>query len=357
MTLSWTPSTDNTAVTGYRTYLNGNQVGTPPSTSYGYGNLSCGTTYTLGVAAVDAAGNVSGIATLAKQTAACADTTPPSAPGTLTGTAASSAEIDLSWGAATDNVGVTGYQIWRCQGAGCTTYSQLTQTTGIATTYKDLSTAPATTYSYQIRALDAAGNTGPYTNSAQATTPEHAASRRCTRSAGWCPVSRERLCCKTTAATTLPSPETAPFKFATKLLSGAAYSVTVKTSPSGQSCTVSNATGTVASTDVSSCRCRMHGGWVGERLRRFQPSRWRSRRRLGRDQRRRPHDLVACGGRIFSNRRGHASRGNVRRRSVLGGRGDVDAVDGRAVGRTGRTSAEQRPRYVSRDLLLEQRQP
>ena len=42
------------------------------------------------------------------------------------------------------------------------------------------------------------------------------------------------------------------FKFATKLPSGAAYSVTVKTSPSGQSCTVSQASGTVASTDVSS---------------------------------------------------------------------------------------------------------
>ena len=170
LTLSWNPSSDNTGVTGYRTYLNGNQVGTSAATSYGYSNLSCATTYTLGVAAVDAAGNVSGIATLAKQTAACSDTTPPSAPGTLTGTAAASTEIDLSWGAATDNVGVTGYQIWRCQGAGCTTYSQLTQTTGSATTYKDLSPAPATTYSYQVRALDAAGNTGPYSNTTSATT-------------------------------------------------------------------------------------------------------------------------------------------------------------------------------------------
>ncbi len=42
---------------------------------------------------------------------------PPSAPGTLTGSAPTATEVDLSWGAATDNVGVTGYQIWRCQGA------------------------------------------------------------------------------------------------------------------------------------------------------------------------------------------------------------------------------------------------
>ena len=42
------------------------------------------------------------------------------------------------------------------------------------------------------------------------------------------------------------------FTFATKLPSGAAYSVTVKTAPSGESCTVSNGSGTVASADVSS---------------------------------------------------------------------------------------------------------
>ena len=37
------------------------------------------------------------------------DTTPPTQPGTLTATAVSGSEVDLSWGASTDNVGVTGY--------------------------------------------------------------------------------------------------------------------------------------------------------------------------------------------------------------------------------------------------------
>src|SRR5262249_32971014 len=37
------------------------------------------------------------------------DTQPPSAPGALTASAINSGEIDLSWGAATDNVAVTGY--------------------------------------------------------------------------------------------------------------------------------------------------------------------------------------------------------------------------------------------------------
>ena len=50
---------------------------------------------------------------------------PPSAPGTLTATAASASQIDLSWGAATDNVGVTGYRVERCQGAGCSHFAQI----------------------------------------------------------------------------------------------------------------------------------------------------------------------------------------------------------------------------------------
>ena len=42
-----------------------------------------------------------------------------------------------------------------------------------------------------------------------------------------------------------------PFNFATKLASGAAYAVTVKTNPSGQSCSVANGSGTIGSADVS----------------------------------------------------------------------------------------------------------
>ena len=50
---------------------------------------------------------------------------PPTAPGTLTATVVSGSEIDLAWGAATDNVGVTGYLVERCQGAGCSTFAQI----------------------------------------------------------------------------------------------------------------------------------------------------------------------------------------------------------------------------------------
>lgn len=62
ITFSWTASTDNVAVTGYRIYKNGSADGTTSSTSYTLTNLTCGTTYTIGLTAYDAAGNESNIA-------------------------------------------------------------------------------------------------------------------------------------------------------------------------------------------------------------------------------------------------------------------------------------------------------
>ena len=97
------------------------------------------------------------------------DTTPPSAPGTLTATAVSGTQINLSWGPATDNVGVTGYRVERCQGTGCTNFAQIATPAG--TTYNDnTGLVPGTTYRYQVRAADGAGNLGPYSNVASATT-------------------------------------------------------------------------------------------------------------------------------------------------------------------------------------------
>ena len=89
----------------------------------------------------------------------------------MSATAINSGRIDLSWGAATDNVAVTGYRIERCQGAGCTSFTQIAAPTGTATTYSDTSAAANTSYSYRVRAVDAVPNLGPYSNTATATTP------------------------------------------------------------------------------------------------------------------------------------------------------------------------------------------
>src|SRR5205814_6494914 len=96
------------------------------------------------------------------------DTQPPTVPTNLTGTAISSSQINLSWTASTDNVGVTGYLIERCQGTGCTNFVQIGTTA--ATTFNDTGLTAGTGYSYRVRATDAAGNLSAYSSVANATT-------------------------------------------------------------------------------------------------------------------------------------------------------------------------------------------
>jgi fibronectin type 3 domain-containing protein len=84
------------------------------------------------------------------------DTTPPTAPSSLTAGAVSGTQINLSWPAATDNVGVTGYQVERCQGAGCTTFALIASPT--TTSYLDIGLTAGTTYRYRVSARDAVGN-------------------------------------------------------------------------------------------------------------------------------------------------------------------------------------------------------
>ena len=87
----------------------------------------------------------------------------------LTATAVSSSQINLSWTAATDNVGVTGYRVERCQGAGCSNFVQIATPAG--TTFGDTGLIAATNYSYRVKAVDAATNVSVnYSNVANATT-------------------------------------------------------------------------------------------------------------------------------------------------------------------------------------------
>src|SRR5437764_14391007 len=71
--------------------------------------------------------------------------------------------------ASTSVAGVTGCALARCQGAGCTSFAPLGTTAG--TTYADAALAANTSYSYRVRATDAAGNPSGYSNVASATTP------------------------------------------------------------------------------------------------------------------------------------------------------------------------------------------
>ena len=93
------------------------------------------TTYRYQVRAVDQAGNLSPYSTIATATTPAApDTTPPSTPTGLTATAAGASQINLSWTASTDNVGVTEYRVERCQGTTCTNFTQVGTPTGTRST-------------------------------------------------------------------------------------------------------------------------------------------------------------------------------------------------------------------------------
>lgn len=97
------------------------------------------------------------------------DTTAPAAPSGLTATTASPTQINLAWTASTDNVGVSGYQIQRCQGAPCSNFAQIGTTT-TATTFSDTGLTASTSYSYRVSAKDAAGNVSAFSNTSSATT-------------------------------------------------------------------------------------------------------------------------------------------------------------------------------------------
>jgi len=147
--LTWSPSTDNTGVTGYRVTRNGTAITQVLNTFYDDTNLAPGT-YTYSVAAVDAAGNLSGSSTSVSVTVApppATDTIAPTVPTGLVTTVVGST-ISLGWTPSTDNTGVTGYRVTR---------NGLVRGTTNDTTFLDSGLA-AGTHTYSVAAFDGAGN-------------------------------------------------------------------------------------------------------------------------------------------------------------------------------------------------------
>lgn len=90
-----------------------------------------------------------------------ADTQAPSVPLNLSTSNATQSAIDIAWDASTDNVGVTGYIVFRDG-------NELTTVSG--TSYTAMSLEPSTAYSFAVAAVDAAGNRSATSSSVNGTT-------------------------------------------------------------------------------------------------------------------------------------------------------------------------------------------
>ncbi len=158
--LSWSGATDNIAVTGYSIFRNGVLIGTSTSTTYSATGLTAATTFSFTVKARDADGNFSIDSNSVSVTTLSTDTTPPSAP-VLSNSLTAITSTFLSWTAATDNVAVVSYDIYRNS-------VFLANTT--ATTYLVTGLTASTPYTFFVRAKDAAGNVSSNSNVVNVTT-------------------------------------------------------------------------------------------------------------------------------------------------------------------------------------------
>ena len=158
---------NSAAISGATVALSGGASTTTNSSGvYTFSNINAGT-YTVTVSKTGF-NSASGSATVSSNATATkdfsltpTDTTAPSAPSGLTATAISPSQINLSWTASTDNVGVTGYNVYRGG-------TQVGTATG--TTFQDNGLAQNTSYSYTVKAKDAANNLSAASNTATATT-------------------------------------------------------------------------------------------------------------------------------------------------------------------------------------------
>ncbi|MGW6442976.1 cellulase family glycosylhydrolase [Lentzea sp. NPDC055074] len=94
------------------------------------------------------------------------DTQPPSTPGTPVASGVTSSGLTLTWTASTDNVGVTGYDVLRAVGSG--SFAVVGSSAGAS--FADSGLTASTTYRYQVRAKDAAGNASANSGIVSATT-------------------------------------------------------------------------------------------------------------------------------------------------------------------------------------------
>lgn len=166
--LTWTAASDTPSGVSYYEVYNADTssvITTTAATSYSHIGLSPGQTYRYYVKAVDVAGNRSSQSnTLAVTTPSGGDTEAPTSPSILSWTDVTTSSVTLSWSSSSDNVGVAGYTIFDAS-------TDTTITTTSATSRVIAGLTPDTTYTYYVKAYDAAGNSSQASSTLEVVTP------------------------------------------------------------------------------------------------------------------------------------------------------------------------------------------
>ena len=148
-TLKWSAVTGATAgIAGYDVYQGGVLLGSVATRSFAVTGLAPLTTYSMTVIARDGAGHVS-LPSAALSVTTAADTTNPSKPANLLASNLTTTAFRITWMAATDNIGVTSYNIYR---------AGVLVGTSVVTTFDLTGLAPDTNHRMTVKAVDAAGN-------------------------------------------------------------------------------------------------------------------------------------------------------------------------------------------------------
>jgi chitodextrinase len=160
--LSWKASTDNNGVNAYEIYQGISKIatvtgsgGAAPVTTYEITGLTANTKYTFTVKAVDAAGNVSTSSSTMTVTTMKGDAQAPTKPAGLSFSSVSSDTVTLTWTASTDNFGVKAYEVYE----GATLFETITVTDSqnSTVTYQVTNLQPGSSYTFYVKAKDAAG--------------------------------------------------------------------------------------------------------------------------------------------------------------------------------------------------------
>lgn len=167
VSLSWTAATDNIGLAGYWLVRNGVTVAKlGPVSGYVDSNVNADSKYTYYLIAFDEAGNNSHASTTVSiTTPSVPDTTDPSAPLNLIAMPVSSTQINLSWSASSDNIGVVAYDVYR---------DNIKIATVSGTSFGDGSLNASTSYNYYVESRDAAGNSSTSVIVRETTKPKEA---------------------------------------------------------------------------------------------------------------------------------------------------------------------------------------